>query len=658
MPLDCPDDPFLAAASSSNFGTSSHPLGGIHQPQPTGVADLGHALQGMGSGVLAAKADIAPALKFVLGLATSLFSSALYAAGLNLIQRDAVNNAQRAPRLRRSAWQRPWWILGMAMFVGSQIVGQTIVICECGRFREVAAWVHAPSAAGLSGRSRVPTARFAAARSGGFKLAARADRLLLLPFSPFALPDILPPLFVAPLGAMTLIFNFLIARFLVGTRITRKDTLGTVIVICSVVCIVLLANLKDDDRDIGTPTLCYLQHLYSRPIFVFYFLIVDSVTVFSLFVAFHSKRTLSNELRHRNSRIWKGINRRRMSKGVGVCFASVGGLLASQTLLLGKSGVLILLNTANGDNQFTQGTLLPHAIVFFLGVTAVLQVVCLNNALQFVDSVVVVPIFYGFYTALGLVNTMVYLDEFDQYRLWVLLLLVVGMLLLCYGVRLLSMKKPPAPPALPSDVSDTASSAATVVDDGDVVFAEGQDVVAFDFVTPDDVGGVIEDEDEWDAARSQEPPGTPRAARAGDRGPPATAGSCAAAHGSGTDGPGCGDRQHGGAVFARVPEGKGAPRADDGPHPSAIALTAVPQCAPAESDVADADDGEANNVSVPFLARPQTAPHAGTGAATRPASTGPQQYGSAPGAERGKVYGPVPAAAGKDMSVRSTEEIL
>lgn len=57
---------------------------------------------------------------------------------------------------------------------------------------------------------------------------------------------------------------------------------------------------------------------------------------------------------------------------------------------------------------------------------------------------VVVPVFYGTYTALGLVNTIIYLDEIGNYPPWAIALVFVGIGVLIYGVFLLSSKPDPA----------------------------------------------------------------------------------------------------------------------------------------------------------------------------------------------------------------------
>lgn len=60
------------------------------------------------------------------------------------------------------------------------------------------------------------------------------------------------------------------------------------------------------------------------------------------------------------------------------------------------SGVMSHENTGN---QFGHASVVFTFI--FLAVTAVCQIICLNKGLAVYDSTLVVPVFYGVYTALG-----------------------------------------------------------------------------------------------------------------------------------------------------------------------------------------------------------------------------------------------------------------
>ena len=62
------------------------------------------------------------------------------------------------------------------------------------------------------------------------------------------------------------------------------------------------------------------------------------------------------------------------------------------------------LSNENQGNQF--GHAAPIFTIMLLSITAVLQITCLNRGLKVYDSTLVVPVFYGVYTATGCVHAM------------------------------------------------------------------------------------------------------------------------------------------------------------------------------------------------------------------------------------------------------------
>lgn len=51
-----------------------------------------------------------------------------------------------------------------------------------------------------------------------------------------------------------------------------------------------------------------------------------------------------------------------------------------------------------------------------LAITAVLQIICLNRGLKVYDSTLVVPVFYGVYTAMGFLDSLVSYNIFYMYK--------------------------------------------------------------------------------------------------------------------------------------------------------------------------------------------------------------------------------------------------
>lgn len=87
---------------------------------------------------------------------------------------------------------------------------------------------------------------------------------------------------------------------------------------------------------------------------------------------------------------------------LGIGWACCGGGLAGMCLVFAKAAVKLIsgaLSHENTGNQF--GHLSSIFTFIFLAITAVWQIICLNRGLRVYDSTLVVPVFYGVYTAAG-----------------------------------------------------------------------------------------------------------------------------------------------------------------------------------------------------------------------------------------------------------------
>ncbi|ORZ12769.1 hypothetical protein BCR42DRAFT_419930 [Absidia repens] len=301
------------------------------------------------------------------------------ALGLNILKLDHVKEGQKDDSAQRGDCGRPLWHIGLYTYIASQLIGSTIAL------------------------------------------------------------NYLKTQWVAPLGSVALIYNFIFAKILVGTNITRKDVLGTLVVVASVIWIVVFGGMYSGEDPEASISLERLKTLFTRPIFIIYFSALNIITLSGLALAIWSHWAMSDESKRS---LFTGVTPKKMRRIVGLMFSLDGGLLASETLLLAKSGVKLFTLSINSQvNQFTDNT--SRFIILALVITAILQVYCLNTALKLYTSVVVVPVFYGTYTALGLVNTIIYLDEIGNYPGWAISLVFAGIAVLIYGVYLLSSKPDP-----------------------------------------------------------------------------------------------------------------------------------------------------------------------------------------------------------------------
>lgn len=128
--------------------------------------------------------------------------------------------------------------------------------------------------------------------------------------------------------------------------------------------------------------------------------------------------------------------------------------------MFAKAGVALISGAAsheNTGNQFGQASSIFTFIL--LAVTAVSQIICLNRGLKVYDSTLVVPVFYGVYTAMGFLDSLIFNNEVDAYQSWTLFLIFCSILILVSGVVLLTNKKPDPQPKTPGfKVTDDATT--------------------------------------------------------------------------------------------------------------------------------------------------------------------------------------------------------
>ncbi|KAF7361823.1 hypothetical protein MVEN_00526600 [Mycena venus] len=386
-----------------------------------------------------------PVVAFIIGLSIILLASILNAAGLNLTKLDHVRTSAVPKASRRKDYARPLWLLGMLLYILSQLIGSTLALEYM-----------------------------------------RAE-------------------YVAPLGSSSLVFNFLFARFLVGTPVTSTDIYGTIVVVLGVVGIVAFGSINSglaQETDVD-----HLTSLWRRGGWLGFFFFM-ALSLITLVVAtgkldamltarsdlsavpfapgLPTNRPTDSDPRSQQNiavktigtvqRLWHSSmlllvewlelwtapkDDTTIAWTLGIGWACCGGGLAGGCLVFCESDVsqsayLFLLSFAerthsvklisgslsheNTGNQF--GHAAPIFTILLLAATAVMQIICLNRGLKVYDSTLVVPVFYGVYTATGFLDSLIFNNEVDSYQSWTLFLIFVSIFVLISGVVLLTHKKP------------------------------------------------------------------------------------------------------------------------------------------------------------------------------------------------------------------------
>ncbi|TPX31759.1 hypothetical protein SeMB42_g07703 [Synchytrium endobioticum] len=294
------------------------------------------------------------------------------------------------------------------------------------------------------------------------------------------------PMVLAPLGSFGLIFNIVCSRWLLLTPITRWNVLGTVGIVIGCAIVSYFGSASTPRLDMGD-----LVELYTRTPFVIFMslevafcvgLLITVIYLESYRLPFmpntppvstpasaiyghrHNQlyshtpsdetapllsvrstksATFSVSISRKIRRWWRRL---KLSRLIGNLYGVLGGISASQTLLVGKGGID---STVSAITSSSEDDGHPHVgfsillLIFFVA-SVITQLYSLNRGLHYSLPLEVVPLFYTLFTSFSLANQYVFLG--GQYSVIQTVLIVLGMMIIVVGVWVLGwVDKDPSP---------------------------------------------------------------------------------------------------------------------------------------------------------------------------------------------------------------------
>ena len=301
----------------------------------------------------------------------------------------------------------------------------------------------------------------------------------------------LKPEIVAPLGSTGLIFNIIFSRLFLGSRITKRDCFGTLLILIGCATVSVIGSISSDHNN-RRKLIHELVALYTRPLFLAYFLTQISVIIFIMFFIKFSKRdgllhptepidTVLSEPASYIDQPYSPISRiippttfyidesrssqdleqlpesplltRRTSTSrfsefiksqtseitlvnlLGILYAFVGGIAASESLVLVQHSIDILF-AIQDEIEYVGFSI---SVILLLITSVFIQLYSLNCALKYSLPTIVVPMFYTSYTVLEFLNSIVIGGVLGGQFFW---LVVFGLVMIVFGVWLLGNKAP------------------------------------------------------------------------------------------------------------------------------------------------------------------------------------------------------------------------
>ncbi|OCH96139.1 hypothetical protein OBBRIDRAFT_365605 [Obba rivulosa] len=368
-----------------------------------------------------------------LGIAIGLLASFVQSLGLTIQRKSHVLNQALPEGERKAEYRRPLWLLGFGIFISSNLFGSIFQIAS------------------------------------------------------------LPVVILAPLGAVSLLWNAFFARLLLGDGVSPWMIIGTLLIAGGAVLIGIFGIVPEP-----THSLEDLLRLFNRPAFVVYFSLLAFVVVVCLAIThiaeYYYKRqrslppvspplspliapttapsilttattTSTTDLDIANERTplldRKSITDRRSKSPLSdsddsttshsissltkssstplilaASYASFSGIISGMCLLFAKSGVELLMLTIAGDNQFWRWQ--AWVLVLALAVCALLQLWYMHKSLILANPILICPLAFCFYNLSSILNGLVYFDQFSSLSALQLWMVILGITILLTGVWVVS----------------------------------------------------------------------------------------------------------------------------------------------------------------------------------------------------------------------------
>ncbi|KAH9849743.1 hypothetical protein C2E23DRAFT_861719 [Lenzites betulinus] len=374
-----------------------------------------------------------PSISIPVGIIIGLLASFVQSLGLTIQRKSHVLNQSLPEDQQKVEHRRPLWLIGFSIFISSNLFGSIFQIAS------------------------------------------------------------LPVVILAPLGAVSLLWNAFFARLLLGDVFSPWMAIGTLLIAGGAVLIAVFGIVHE-----STHSLEDLLRLLNRPAFIAYFSLLAFVVLVWLAATHMVEYSYTRRYRladvspplspllapntapsllttattatsavdptsatERTPLIDRKPHSRSKSPSpsssirsmitsplsysarsprtplfLASSYASISGILSGMCLLFAKSGVELLLLTIGGNNQFWrwQAWVLVVGLIIF----ALLQLWYMHKSLVLADPTLVCPLAFCFYNLSSIVNGLVYFDQFSALSTLHILLVLLGIAVLLSGVWIIS----------------------------------------------------------------------------------------------------------------------------------------------------------------------------------------------------------------------------
>uniref|UniRef100_A0A7S2W6H8 Magnesium transporter n=1 Tax=Mucochytrium quahogii TaxID=96639 RepID=A0A7S2W6H8_9STRA len=239
-----------------------------------------------------------------------------------------------------------------------------------------------------------------------------------------------PQSLLAPLAALSLVWNLGMASYLLNEKYDRVDVMAVVLIFIGTGITVVFANHKEQEF-----TLDQLKALYAERRMVAYGIVVPALLAFHYGLIYYVQE--------------KKLTGKKANMMEMVGYAGFAGTVGGQSILFAKSTVELIKDASHGDDVFWH--IETYVIIALMTVCLLAQITFLNGGLKRFDSLFVVPVYQSYWIISGVVGGLVYFGEWERFSNKQMVMFIVGTFVTLSGLLVLTQKDHSSSETTPSN---------------------------------------------------------------------------------------------------------------------------------------------------------------------------------------------------------------
>lgn len=229
-----------------------------------------------------------------------------------------------------------------------------------------------------------------------------------------------PQSLLAPLAALSLIWNLFLASSLLNEKYTLNDVVATVLILIGTGFTIIFASHVEKGYSLEQ-----LKSLYAKDRMLIYGIIVPSMLLFHYYLIHSVSKSPIITSNYRN-------------KSGMVGYAGFAGIAGGQSVLFAKSTIELIKDASHGNRVFYDPV--TYLIILMMIGSLLIQISFLNGGLKGYDALKVIPVYQSYWILSSVLGGLVYFGEYEDLNATQLFWFFLGLITTFVGLAVLTYK--------------------------------------------------------------------------------------------------------------------------------------------------------------------------------------------------------------------------